>query len=205
MGLFPLTGQPLVADLDEKKKIQILKEFALLKEKQTHFKWVAQTMIPKLSCEQIKHLIMKQCSLVSFITRDFSPQAICSIMWQLTQAEDCFWIPFQRSQPEPTAICKGGWIFLKARCYLLPSIFSTTSYVCMIVECKNNSGAEEVKVLLDTDCSSISLSTPCSSSKINQEKLQLRVGYINYFVHGNIHMETIFPGYFSSPDSYRHA
>lgn len=75
----------------------------------------------------------------------------------------------------------------------------------MIIQCKKNSGDEEVKELPDTDCSCISLSTPCPSPKNNQEKLQLRVGYINYFVHGNIHMETILPGYFLSPDSCRHA
>lgn len=82
----------------KRKKIQMLKEFALLKQRQKHFKWLVQIIILKLPCEQIKHLTMKQCSVLSFVTRDFSPQAICSLMWQLAQAVACFWIPYQRSQ-----------------------------------------------------------------------------------------------------------
>lgn len=58
MHFFPLTGQPLISDLEE-KKIQILKKFALLKGKQKHFKWLVQTVILKFPCEWIKHLTMK--------------------------------------------------------------------------------------------------------------------------------------------------
>lgn len=74
----------------KRKKIQMLKEFTLLKEKWKHLKWFVQTIMLKLPCEPIKHLIMKQCSMLSSITRDFSPQAICSLIWQLTQAVACF-------------------------------------------------------------------------------------------------------------------
>lgn len=129
MHFFPLTGQPLISDLEE-KTIQMLKKIALLKEKRKHFKWLVQNTILQLPCEWIKHLTMKQCFMLSFVTRGFSPQAICSLMWHLTQAVACFWIPFQRSQSEPTAVCKGGWIFLKARGYLLPSIFLYVKCLC---------------------------------------------------------------------------
>jgi len=140
MHFFPLIGQPLISDL-EKKKIQMLKEFALLKGEWKHFEWLVQTIILKLPCEQIKHLTVKQCSMLSFVTRDFSPQAICSLTWQLTRAVACFWIPFQRSQSEPTEVCEEGWIFLKARGYLPPSIFFyNTLSVCVIIQWKKDWG-----------------------------------------------------------------
>lgn len=137
--------------------------------------------------------------MLSSITRDFSPQAICRLICQLTQTVACFWILLQGSQTEQTAVCKAGLFFLQTCCYLSPNIFF---YVKCLCDCKLQEGlrgsrgrrAPRHNLILHF----IAYYLSCSQESQNhwekqQEKLQLWAGCMNYFTHHIPQMQTIFP------------